>query len=66
MMGVTICVTPPPRLPQPPVMALAPPTILGVNMEEVQYCVDTKEASEKPMSRRQVMKCDALVAHAIA
>ena len=51
---VTTCVMPPPRLPQPAVMALAPPTILGVNICVVQYCVLTKEASEKPMAQRQV------------
>ena len=65
-MGVTICVTPPPRLPQPPVMALAPPTMRGVNMDELQYCVETNEASEKPMSRRHARKWPYLVTHVMA
>ena len=33
--GIAICVTPPPRLPQPAAAAFAVPTIFGANITEV-------------------------------
>ena len=53
--GITICVTPPPRLPQPAEVALAVPTTFGANMTEVWYCVMTKEAPMTPMPSRKSM-----------
>ena len=50
---MTICVTPPPRLPHPAVVALAVPTTLGANITDVWYCVMTKAAPITPMSRRK-------------
>ena len=52
MSGMTIWVTPPPRLPQPAVVALAVPTQLGANIIEVWYCVMTKDAPMAPMASR--------------
>ena len=52
--GITSCVTPPPRLPQPAVVALAVPTTLGANITEVWYCVITNEAPITPISRRKM------------
>ena len=54
--GITIWVTPPPRFPQPAVVAFAVPTILGPNMTEVWYCVMTNEAPITPMPRRNSRK----------
>ncbi len=51
--GIAICVTPPPRLPQPAAVALAEPTTLGANITEVWYCVITNEAPMAPMARRK-------------
>jgi hypothetical protein len=50
--GMTACVTPPPRLPQPAVVALAMPTTLDENMTDVWYCVTTNDAPITPMSER--------------
>jgi hypothetical protein len=49
-------VTPPPRLPQPPEVALAMPTILGVNMTDDQNWHATKVARPKPMKKRHSRK----------
>ena len=49
---MTICVTPPPRFPQPAVVALAVPTQLGANITDVWYCVMTNEAPMAPMASR--------------
>ena len=54
--GMTICVTPPPRLPHPAVVALAVPTTLGANITEVWYCVMTKDAPMTSMPRRNRRK----------
>ena len=51
--GMAICVTPPPRLPQPAVVALAVPTMFGANITEVWYWVMTKDAPIAPMARRK-------------
>ena len=50
--GMTICVTPPPRFPQPAVVALAVPTMFGANMTEVWYCVITNEPPITPIASR--------------
>ena len=47
-------------------MALAPPTILGVNMLLVQYWVLTKEARLKPIRQRQATNSGKVVTHVIA
>ncbi|MDC0685411.1 hypothetical protein POL72_47335 [Sorangium sp. wiwo2] len=44
------CVTPPPALPQPALVAFAVPTTLGANMTDVWYCVMTKLAPIMPIS----------------
>ena len=44
-----------PRLPQPPAKALAVPTTLGLNMQELQNWQHTKQASAKPMAQRVTM-----------
>ena len=54
--GITLCVTPPPALPQPPTVALAVPTTLGANITEVWNCVMTKLAPMAPMARRNTRK----------
>ena len=51
--GMTICVTPPPRLPHPAVVALAVPTQLGANIIEVWYWVTTNDAPMAPMASRK-------------
>jgi hypothetical protein len=48
--GITILVTPPPRLPQPPVTAFAVPFILGANIIEVWNCVITNDAPITPIA----------------
>ena len=50
--GITICVTPPPRLPQPAVVAFAAPTTFGANITEVWYCVMTNDAPITPIASR--------------
>ena len=54
--GIAICVTPPPKLPHPAVVALAVPTTLGANITEVWYWVMTKEAPMMPIARRNSRK----------
>ena len=49
---MTVCVTPPPALPQPPTVALAVPTTFGANITEVWNWVITKLAPITPMARR--------------
>mmetsp|Transcript_2278 Transcript_2278/g.3915 ORF Transcript_2278/g.3915 Transcript_2278/m.3915 type:complete len:206 (+) Transcript_2278:1175-1792(+) len=51
---MTSCVTPPPRLPQPPTSALAVPTTSLVNMREDQYWHMTKVPPAMPMKRRNI------------
>ena len=46
---------PAPALPQPPAKALAVPTTLGLNMQELQNWQHTKQASAKPMAQRVMM-----------
>ena len=48
--GIIIWVTPPPRFPQPAVVALAVPTTLGANMVEVWNWVITNEAPMTPIA----------------
>ena len=50
--GIASCVTPPPRLPQPAVVALAVPTQFGANIRDVWYCVMTNDAPIAPISTR--------------
>ncbi len=56
MSGMTLWVTPPPALPQPPTVALAVPTTFGANITEVWYWVMTKDAPMMPMNRRPIRK----------
>ena len=56
-----ICVTPPPRFPQPPEMPCAVPTTSGTKMIEDQYCVHTKVEPTTPMKKRMVMRPSAVV-----
>ena len=56
MSGMTICVTPPPRLPHPAVVALAVPTQLGANIIDVWYWVMTNDAPMAPMASRKSRK----------
>ena len=51
--GITICVTPPPMLPHPAVVALAVPITLGANITEVWYWVITKDAPITPIASRK-------------
>ena len=44
-----ICVTPPPKLPQPAAVAFAVPTTFGANMREHQNWFVTKVAPAQPM-----------------
>merc|ERR1719199_694434 len=48
-----ICVTPPPRLPQPAAVAFAAPTTFGANMSEHQNWLVTKVAPAQPMRNRR-------------
>ena len=48
--GIAICVTPPPMLPQPAVVAFAVPITFDENITEVWYCVITKEAPITPIA----------------
>ena len=50
--GIAICVTPPPRLPQPAVVAFAVPTTLGAKVIVVWYWVMTKLAPIAPIASR--------------
>ena len=52
--GITSCVTPPPRLPHPAVVAFAVPTTFGANMTDVWYCVMTNDAPTMPISRWKI------------
>merc|ERR1719199_1041862 len=49
-----ICVTPPPRLPQPAAVAFAVPTTFGANMSEHQNWFVTKVAPAQPMRNRRI------------
>merc|ERR1712032_1802023 len=53
---IKICVTPPPRFPQPPAVAFAVPTTVGANMSEHQNWFVTKEAPAQPIMVRITMK----------
>src|SRR5690606_33084222 len=64
IIGIAACVTPPPRLPQPAVVALAMPTTLGANMTLVWYCVITNDAPMTPMQRRDSRYVSQLYANA--
>eukprot|EP00951_Prasinocladus_malaysianus_P003356 scaffold23739_cov41-Prasinocladus_malaysianus.AAC.2 len=55
MRGISSCVTPPPRLPHPPAVALARPTIFGVNIMEHQNWVATKVDRLSPTNSRPMM-----------
>ena len=48
-------------MPQPPAKALAVPTTLGLNMQELQNWQHTKQASAKPMAQRVMMNVAELV-----
>merc|ERR1719446_937009 len=48
-----ICVTPPPKLPQPAAVAFAVPTTFGANMSEDQNWFVTKVAPAVPMKNRR-------------
>lgn len=50
-----------PRLPHPAAKALAVPTTLALNMEDVQNWQHTKVASAKPMKQRATMNPAELV-----
>lgn len=50
-----------PELPQPAAKALAVPTTLAENMQEVQNWQHTKEASAKPMKQRDTINPAELV-----
>jgi hypothetical protein len=59
--GIVRLVTPPPRLPQPAAVALAPPTMLLANICAHQVWQATKVASEQPMTQRMRMNCHAVL-----
>ena len=63
--GMTSCVTPPPRLPQPAVVAFAVPTTLEANITEVWYCVITNEAPMMPIRTRKSRSVSKLCARPI-
>merc|ERR1719171_3299035 len=50
-----ICVTPPPRLPQPAAVAFAVPTTFGANISEHQNWFVTKVAPAHPMRNRRTV-----------
>ena len=50
--GIAIWVTPPPRLPQPAVVAFAVPTVFGANITDVWYWVITNDAPMAPIASR--------------
>merc|ERR1719498_1837186 len=50
-----ICVTPPPRLPQPAAVAFAVPTTFGANISEHQNWFVTKVAPAQPMRNRRMV-----------
>ncbi len=54
--GISNCVAPPPRLPQPALVALAVPTTFEANMIDVWYCVMTNEAPMPPIRTRNNKK----------
>lgn len=49
---IKICVTPPPKFPQPAAVALAVPTTFGENIKEHQNWLVTKVAPAHPMKKR--------------
>lgn len=51
-MTMSAWMLPPPRLPQPPLMALAEPMTFFWNMLVTQACDMTKEAPRRPMAAR--------------
>merc|ERR1712227_670998 len=51
-----ICVTPPPKLPQPAAVAFAVPTTLGANISEHQNWFVTNVAPAQPIIVRMRMK----------
>merc|ERR1712054_432344 len=55
-----ICVTPPPRLPQPAAVAFAVPTTFGANMSEHQNWFVTKVAPAQPIIVRINTKLQSL------
>ena len=60
--GMTSCVTPPPRLPHPAVVALAVPTTFGANITDVWYCVITNDAPMTPIATRKIRNVSKLCA----
>mmetsp|Transcript_835 Transcript_835/g.1375 ORF Transcript_835/g.1375 Transcript_835/m.1375 type:complete len:210 (+) Transcript_835:1541-2170(+) len=64
--GITKLVKPPPRLPQPPAVAFARPTIFLENMTDTQAWHATKDARPMPIKERQTMKPIASVTYIIA
>mmetsp|Transcript_15430 Transcript_15430/g.39056 ORF Transcript_15430/g.39056 Transcript_15430/m.39056 type:complete len:277 (-) Transcript_15430:128-958(-) len=58
--------TPPPRLPQPAVVALTSATMHELNIELVQKVLPTTTARLMPVMHRQTMKVALFVVHAIA
>mmetsp|Transcript_32090 Transcript_32090/g.54141 ORF Transcript_32090/g.54141 Transcript_32090/m.54141 type:complete len:231 (-) Transcript_32090:142-834(-) len=54
--GMNNCVIPPPVFPHPPLIACAVPTTFEANMEDPQYCVQTKADPVTPMMRRMRMR----------
>merc|ERR1712147_461108 len=50
-----ICVTPPPRLPQPAAVAFAVPTTFGANISEHQNWFVTNVAPAHPMRNRRTV-----------
>eukprot|EP00438_Fugacium_kawagutii_P036205 Skav225352 [mRNA] locus=scaffold652:23527:23939:- [translate_table: standard] len=54
---IKICVTPPPKLPQPAAVALAVPTTFGENIKEHQNWFVTKVAPAHPMKNRITVYC---------
>merc|ERR1719387_3352779 len=63
--GMSVCVRPPPRLPQPPAVALAVPTTLRLNMMEFQNWFTTKVDPRQDTKKRAVIKPGALTTAAL-
>merc|ERR1719517_267612 len=63
--GIITCVSPPPRFPQPPAVALAVPTTFLLNMIEFQNWFTTKVEPKAETKKRTVMSPGPLVTNAL-
>mmetsp|Transcript_31770 Transcript_31770/g.69502 ORF Transcript_31770/g.69502 Transcript_31770/m.69502 type:complete len:217 (-) Transcript_31770:673-1323(-) len=66
MNGMIKLTTPPPRLPHPPTVDFASPTMFDENISETHDCEATNDARPMPIKQRQMMKPAAVWTKIIA